>query len=397
MVRSPRPGPRLRRRLVAGVVALAVGAISALPAVADPAFATGRDAAPRSAAADDVPRAAEAAVAFLLDQQAPDGGFGESSPATPDAVSAIAQQAQTAADWSAKEAIDAVTAAGTDAGTTPLDALDAAAQGDPSPEQAAVMISRAVVAMGLDPENFDPGADGGPVDLVHIVAAARRADGSYGTLRATAEAVLALVMVGKPVNEATLTLLQDTQQQNGGWNADGAPDGNDVDPATTGLVTEALVAAGAAAEGATPVTRALTFLARNQGPDGAWPAERDGASDPTATAWSMGAIRAAGYDPDVECWRAAQPSEGAYRAPSAALAESQSPDGQIGATADPVSSTAVGAQGLLGRWLPTSRAPAVDCGGGGSTLPVPLSLIVLAVIAAVLIVGAVAIMRSGNR
>lgn len=397
MVRSPRPGTRLRRQLVVGLAVLAVGAIAALPAAIAPASATDRDAAPPSAAVDHVPRAAEAAVGFLLDQQAPDGGFGESAPATPDAVSAIAQQAQSTGDWSAKEAVDAVTAAETDAGTTPLDALDATAEGDPSPEQAAVMITRAVVAMGLDPENFDPGGDGDPVDLVHIVAAGRRADGSYGTLRATAEVVLALVMAGKPVNEATLSLLQDSQQQNGGWSEGGEAGGTDVDPTTTGLVTEALVAAGVSAEGASPVTKALAFLARNQGADGAWPAERDGSSDPVATAWAMGAIRAAGYDPDVECWRSAEPLDGAYRAPSAALADSQSSNGAIGDTSDPVSSTALAVQGLLGRWLPTTRAPAVDCGGGDSAPTVPLSLIVLAVIGVVLIVGAVAIMRSGNR
>ncbi len=410
MVRSPRPGARLRRHrrgtrsttLAAALATLAVGAVATFsPALSGAAAGAGAEASERSAraaAGDDVSRAAEDAVGFLLDQQAADGGFGEAGLATPDAVSAIAQAAQGSDEWSAKEAVDAVSAAETGGGASPLEALDAAAQADPTPEAAAVMISRAVVAMGLDPENFDPGADGDPVDLVHTVAAGRRADGSYGSLRATAEAALALVLVGTPVNEATRSMLEDAQQQNGGWSAAGTADGNDVDPATTGLVTEALVAAGVAAEGSTAVTRALAFLARNQGSDGGWPAERGGPTDPTATAWAMGAIRAAGHDPDAACWRQSEPPDGEYQAPSATLIADQSADGRIaGDTPDPVSSTAVAVQGLLGRWLPTSRAPAVGCGGGDGAPAVPLSLIVLAVIGVVLIVGAVSIMRSGNR
>ena len=168
--------------MASALAALAVGALALVPFPA--AGAGGPD--------DGDP--AVGAVSFLNSQQAPDGGFGP-GPLTPNAVSAIAQQAQTTTTWSAKEAIDAVSAVETDDGATPLDALDALAEDNPSADLAAQMISRAVLAMGLDPENFDPAGDGTPVDLVREVAGARREDGSYGSLTATAEAVLALVLV----------------------------------------------------------------------------------------------------------------------------------------------------------------------------------------------------------
>jgi hypothetical protein len=339
---------------------------------------------------------AKAAVDFLLTRQLPGGGFGDTV-VTAATVSAIAQQAQTSATWSTKAAIDAVSAAETSAGTTPLNALDAAAQSDPSPELAAQIISRAVVAMGLDPENFDPGGDGDPIDLVHIVAAGRREDGSYGSLLATAEAVLALVQVEKPVNAATVGFLEDAQQRNGGWNEDGDSTGSDVDPTTTGLVSEALVAAGVPAVGDTSVSEALAFLARNQDAEGGWPAERGGEVDTVATAWGMGTVRANGYDPAVDCWRDANPAEGDYVAPATALTAKQGPHGAFVGGADPVMATALGVQGLLGRWLPTSRAEVVSCGDGkGGGLPVAPSVIVLIVVGLVLVVGALRIMRSSG-
>lgn len=367
--------------------ALAACTLSLLPLVASapPVRAEG------SAGADASDPTADA-VAYLLSEQEADGGFGPGV-VTPNVVSALAQQAQTTTSWSAKEAIDAVSAAETDDGTTPLDALDALAQDNPTPEAAAQMISRAVVAMGLDPENFDPGGDGSPVDLVREVAGGRRADGSYGSLTATAEAVLALVLVGRPVNEATLTLLQEAQQDNGGWNNDGDPDGDFVDPATTGLVVEALVAAGVGTEGTTPVTRALSFLARTQESSGGWPLERDGEIGPDATSWAMGALRAAGYQPAQGCWRPGVGDDEPYADPADALAELQDADGAITGGLDPVSSTALAVQALNGRWLPTTRLPAIDCSpsdGGWSVRP---SLVILVVFGLVLIVGALRIMR----
>ncbi|HMQ28210.1 MAG TPA: hypothetical protein PKA98_19630, partial [Acidimicrobiales bacterium] len=161
--------------------------------VASPALGASRTAESEEAAA--------AAVDFLERQQQADGGFGPGG-LTPDSVAAIAQQAQTSGTWSAKEAVDAVSAVESDEGTTPLDALDALAS-DATPDLAAQLISRAVAPMGLDPENFDPAGDGAPVDLVREVAVGRRQDGSFGSLAATGEAVVALVLVGRPGNERT--------------------------------------------------------------------------------------------------------------------------------------------------------------------------------------------------
>jgi len=376
---------------VVGVMALGAG----------PGSAAGRAETSPGAVDDLEIAAADAAVGYLLERQGADGGFGDESSATPDAISAIAQQAQTTGEWSTKEAIDAVSLAERSDGATPLDALDTLAQADPSPAAAAEIISRAVVAMGLDPENFDPGADGDPVDLVRIVAAGRLTDGSYGTASETAEAVLALVLVQKPVNEGTVEFLQDAQQRNGGWFRSGTPEDGAIDVSTTAVVVQALVAAGAPADGEGPVAKGLAFLARQQNDDGGWSSVRRGPSEPLPTASAMGAIRASGYDPAVRCWRDAygadDPDRADYRSPADALVDTQATDGSMGPSEDLTYSTAVGAQGLLGRWLPISRAETVDCGGGDDGgLPVPPSLIVIGVIALVLVVGAVRIIRTSS-
>lgn len=392
MARSPHtdPGrrPTHRRTRLAAVPAALV--VLFLAVAAAPALGADR--------ADGPDDPTTAAVAFLRDQQQPDGGFGPGV-LTPEAVAAVAQQAQRGDEWSAKEAVDAVSAVETSDGATPLDALDDLAA-DATPELAAQLITRAVVPMGLDPENFDAGGDGDPVDLVHVVAAGRRGDGSYGSLSATAEAVLALVLVGRPVNAATLAHLEAAQQANGGWNADGDPDGEFIDPATTGLVLEALVAAGVPAAGDTSVVRGLTLLATTQRTDGGWPVAADGDADAIATAWSMGGIRAAGYDPTEGCWRDATSAVDAaatpYVSPAGAIEAAQGDDGAIEGGLDPVASTALGVQGLLGNWLPTTRAEAVDCVDEGSAFSVRPSLVVLVVLGVVVLVGAVVIMRRGN-
>lgn len=398
MVSHPRPGARIRRRAGTAVAVLLTLCIVVALATA-PAFAGSRQAADPPAEDDELATAVEDGIEFLLGRQEGDGGFGAASQATADAVSALAQQAQTGDEWSAREAIDAVSAVETEGGATPLDALDALAQDDPTPQLAARLISRAVVAMGLDPENFDPRGNGEPVDLVHIVAAARRDDGSYGTTLDTAEAVLALVQSAKPVNQATVELLQETQESNGGWLADETTGEGGFDVRTTGTVVQALVAAGAPVTGDVPAARAITFLARNQNDDGGWPLERDGDSQPEATAAAMGAIRAAGYDPVLECWRDAYGGDATttYESPATAIADSQASDGSLQPALDPAQTTSVGIQGMLGRWLPTSRAETVTCGGGDDGgFPIPPSLIVIGVIAVVLVAGAVRIMRTSN-
>lgn len=405
MVRSPRPGARGRRdaRSFLLAVALLVTMTAGATLSSGPAHASARQsttlAADDEAVTDDeaMEGAAAAAVDYLLDHQR---SWLVEPQATPDVVSAIAQDAQTGDEWSAKEAIDAVSLADDAAGSTALDALDASAQDDPSPAQAAVMITRAVVAMGLDPENFDPAGDGTPVDLVRVVAAGRRDDGSYGNVRETAEAVLALVMVGRPVNDATVSLLEDTQQRNGGWHVDDTVDDDAIDPTTTAFVIQALVAAGAPADGDGPAPKGMRFLARVQNEEGGWSAVRGAESDPVATAWVMGAIRAAGHDPSTTCWRDAYGSgdpEPPASTPAAALIATQAANGSMGPALDTDHTTAVGVQGLLGRWLPTVRAETVDCGGtddGG--FPVPPSLIVIGVIALVLVVGGLRIIRSSG-
>ena len=357
--------------------------------VASPALGASRTAESEEAAA--------AAVDFLERQQQADGGFGPGG-LTPDSVAAIAQQAQTSGTWSAKEAVDAVSAVESDEGTTPLDALDALAS-DATPDLAAQLISRAVAPMGLDPENFDPAGDGAPVDLVREVAVGRRQDGSFGSLAPTGAAVVALVLVGRPARDPPRAFLEAAQQENGGWNAGGDPAGDTVDPTTTGLVIQALVAAGVAPTGDTAAGRGLALLAETQKGDGGWPVEARGRTDAIATSWAMGAVRSAGYDPTEGCWRDAAGAPGdddPYPSPADAIVSEQGDDGSIEGGLDLVASTAVGAQALLGNWLPTSRAEAVDCTPEDGGLAVRPSLVVLVVIALVMVVGAVTIMRRSN-
>ncbi|HEX7522193.1 MAG TPA: hypothetical protein VF441_09095, partial [Acidimicrobiia bacterium] len=95
-----------------GALACVVGLVVATPAGAK--------------SSDNAPAAAKA-VAWLDTQQQADGGFEVSGFAgfeTPDAVLAIAEQAQAGATWSTSEALAAVQATTNATGKTPLDALD---------------------------------------------------------------------------------------------------------------------------------------------------------------------------------------------------------------------------------------------------------------------------------
>jgi LPXTG-motif cell wall-anchored protein len=342
-----------------GALACVVGLVAATPAGAK--------------SSDNAPTAAKA-VTWLKTQQQADGGFEVSGFAgfeTPDAVLAIAEQAQAGATWSTSEALAAVQATTNATGKTPLDALDDFADGGLSAGQAAKLIALDVAALGLDPSHFDPQGDGGTTtDLIGTVDAAfNPADGSYsslGTFNATLYAALASKVAHGTVPAKTLDLVRARQQAGGGWSFDADTTGaTAADNDTTALAIEALVAGGAGATDAN-VKRGLHFLAAGQKANGAWQAF--GADDPNSTAVAELAIRAAGFDPSTTCWRAAVASDvttTVTASPDEWLRSQQQADGHIASPNDSFGlntfATSQSVQGLLRSWLPIATAPAQAC------------------------------------
>lgn len=148
----------------------------------------------------------------------------------------------------------------------------------------------------------DPRA--GPVgDLTERVAAHLNADG-YGdpaTLNDDAYAVLAL-SAARPLDDAgrwgpIRRHLEANQHPEGGWGwAVGSPPGTD----TTGLVVEALFAAG----GAAPVTNdaAAAFLDRTRDADGGFAESPGGQRNCESTVWGIRASARLGRPTDADDW-----------------------------------------------------------------------------------------------
>ncbi len=126
---------------------------------------------------------------WIVSQQQADGGFevaGFAGFETPDAVLAIAEAAQQQYLWDKGQARAAVEAV-TKNGNSGLDALDDFAAGPINAGQAAKLIVLVAAPLGLDPNAFDPGADGAPVNLVGAVNAVppRTAPTVHSTPRST--------------------------------------------------------------------------------------------------------------------------------------------------------------------------------------------------------------------
>ncbi len=120
--------------------------------------------------------AANDAVAWIITQQQPDGGFdvsGSQGFETPDAVLAIAEAAQTpGTPWNTATAFGAVTAIeyGGAGGPNPLDSLDDWADSPVNAGEAGKLIALVTEPLGLDPTDFDPSGDSGTaVDLTEIL------------------------------------------------------------------------------------------------------------------------------------------------------------------------------------------------------------------------------------
>lgn len=378
-----RPTPVTGRALRA---LAATGLLLAVLAAAAPAAAQ----VPDEAEPDPAAVAQRAGSAWLAGVQQPDGGYGLAGldrVETPEAVLAHAGQAQTGDAWSAREAIDGIEALGARGdGSTVLEALGSLARSTSAPVDAAVLITRVALPLGLDPSAFDPDRQGRPVDLVALLDGVT-ADDAVPVL---SEVLTARVALGEDPPEVLVTAMVDARRSDGTWTAD--PGTEAVDVATTSGAIAALVAAGVTADDPR-IDAGLRVLAREQHDDGGWGS--DGASRAVDTAAAMGALRAAGYDPEDVCWQ--EDLRGASTegpTPVGHLVEAQAAEGNWGRPGEALS-TATALQAFDGRWLPLSRAPDQSCGGGLDwPLPaVPPALVVIGGIGAVGTFGAVRILR----
>ncbi len=247
-----------------------------------------------SAGADTV---TDDGVGWLATQQQANGGFevaGFDGFETPDAILAIAANAQTTATWSTSEALAAVEAVD-NAGVTALDWVDAWVDGEltdpPLIGQEAKLILQVAVPLGFDPTDFDPGDDDAPGAGVDLTAGLD--ENAPALFNSFLFARLAESLLAQNVHQADLQVVCESEKATGGgWSFDGDPAGaNSADLDTTGFAVMALVAAGI--DPSDPVLEAAeTFVLGGLQANGSWASF--GSDDPNATALAMFAVTALG-------------------------------------------------------------------------------------------------------
>ncbi len=311
---------------------------------------------------------AHAARNWLVTQQQTDGSFEVSGFAgfeTPDAVLAIAEDAQAQARWDTTEARGAV-AAVTRNGRSALDVVDDLADGTITAGQAAKLILLVAEPLGYSPTAFNPQNDATSRNLVQVMDAGAAPDGSYGAFNATLYAAIAKRMVSGSVPAATVAYVRAAQTASGGWDFAGDPTGTDADVDTTSLAIQALVAGGVGRNDGTLV-QALRYLAVIHQASGAW--SSFGADDPNSTATAVLGITAAGEDPGVACWRndlVPQLSGVPYASPITWLRSQVAADGHIASPNDafpPINTfaTTQGIEAMRRGWLPVVALAPQGC------------------------------------
>src|SRR5215207_8251958 len=163
----------------------------------------------------------------------------------------------------------------------------------------------AAAAAGLDPRSV------GGRNAVRAVLAAQSADGSIGDSPATtAWGILALRAGGldrgaRAVRRARAALVRQ-QNRDGGWST--GPESPGSGPNTTAAAVQALWAAGARLEGASPLDRASAldrardYLVGAQNADGGFPPVAGSRTQALTTAWVAVALNTIGEDPDRPPW-----------------------------------------------------------------------------------------------
>jgi hypothetical protein len=310
---------------------------------------------------------AAAATTWLKSRQLADGSFetaGFPGFETPDAVLAIAENAQTSATWNRSEALDAVLAT-KKGGHGALHAIDDLADSGINAGQAAKLVELVARPLGLSITKFNPDKDHS-VNLEAIIDAGHKPDGSYGALDATLYAAMAKRKLGG-VPADTLAFIRAAQEAGGGWNFAGDPTGQaapaDID--TTALAIQALVSAGVRRT-SPDLQKAITFLANDLGSDGAW--QSFGADDPNSTAFAIIAISSAGFDPAASCWRdtAAPALHGTpYTSPVKWLKSDESSSGRFKSPNDQFGvntfATSQSIEALRREWLPIDVLSPASC------------------------------------
>jgi hypothetical protein len=243
-----------------------------------------------------------AATQWLVKQQQADGGFevaGFAGFETPDAILAIAENAQQQANWSAPQALAAVQAVKKN-GHDPLHNIDDFVDGTIGAGQAAKIIVLVAKPLNRSVTSFDPDGDGAK-NLIAAVNAGAQPNGSYGSLNDTLFAAMAKKLVNGSVPANTVAFIRAAQQPFGGWDFSGNPSAPSVDVDTTGIAVAALAAAGVPGNDA-DLRQGLRFLANVQHSNGAFP-DFAGNDNPNSTASALFGIVGAGFDPTSACWR----------------------------------------------------------------------------------------------
>ena len=309
---------------------------------------------------------AAAATKWLDTEQQPDGGFevaGFPGFETPDAVLAIAENAQTTNKWSTATALAAVSAVKKD-GHSALAALDTFSGSGLDAGQAAKLVVLDAKPLGLSPTHFNPNGGGGSVNLKALILAGAKPDGSYGTFNATLYAAIALRLLTGAVPAKTVANIRAAQEASGGWDFSGDPKSTNVDIDTTALAIQALAAANVALNDS-GLRVGLKFLAAQQRTSGAW--QSFGSDDPNSTSVAILAITASGFDPTKPCWRdVVDPAlTGPYASPIVWIRSQQQPDGHIASPNDSFGvntfASSQSIQALRREWVPVKPLARQAC------------------------------------
>jgi hypothetical protein len=306
---------------------------------------------------------------WLVTQQRTGGNFevaGFDGFETPDAILAIAEEAQQQGGWSTAQALAAVRGV-TVGGKSALDWADDFADGPITAGQAAKLIVLVAVPLGLNVKVFNPQNDVAHRNLISTVDAGAQPNGSYGAFNGTLYAALARWLVAGSVPANTLAYIRSGQQASGGWGFGNDPNATDADVDTTSLVIQVLVAAKV---GPTDpdLVQALAYLAHAQQANGSW--QSFGEDDPNSTATAILAITSVGENAVLSCWRdrAVPALKGThYSSPIAWLNDQAASDGHIASHNDtefPPTTTFATTQSIeaLRRgWLPMAFQNARSC------------------------------------
>ena len=271
---------KMRNAIVRHTTAALVLLLSLVPALMSPVAAADY---PLSASDTEI----EDAIAFLQDAQTSDGSVG-GFVTSAWVVMALAAAGEDPSEFAtdADSIIDYLIA---EADTGSYEATDWA------------RMILAIVAAGLDPTDF-----GGDDYVAGLQDTYEEEDitgedylqiGEPDVLNDDFWGVMALEAAGESADAGVIDFILEMQNTDGGWSWE--LQDSDVD--STAAAIMALRAAGESAS-STPIQDALDFLADAQNDDGGFPELPGGDSNAASDAWAIGALEAAGEDPNGTDW-----------------------------------------------------------------------------------------------